>query len=92
MEDELTGKVFVKSELHVKEKGDKGFQLEAIIDGNLTRLQASGEVPVACVYDRRHELSVAARESLPPQYIVSCKCGYQIEMADVNSHYKPFAQ
>ena len=94
MEEGLTGKVFVKYEAFVRKEEDKGFQLEAVIDGNMTRLQASGEVPEACLFDRRHSgLRIKeVLESFPPQYVVGCDCGYKANMSDVNSEYKPFRQ
>ena len=94
MEEGLTGKVFVKHEAFVGDEEEKGFQLEAVIDKNVTRLQASGEIPEACLFDRRHSglRIIEVRQSFPAQYVVGCNCGYEKTMMDVNGEYKPFKQ
>lgn len=91
-QNKLTGKVFVRSQSFSVPK--KTFQLEAVIDGNVTRLQAEGEAPEACLHDKRHSgLKITGiMESLPPQYNVSCDCGYSVHTQDVNQLYVPFKQ
>ncbi|MDD5191955.1 MAG: hypothetical protein PHH54_04975 [Candidatus Nanoarchaeia archaeon] len=83
----LTGKVFKNTMPEGSESEKKPvFQLEAEVDGIITRLQADGEIPEACLFDKRHSgLKVTnTLESLPPQYVVECSCGYSITMTDPN--------
>ena len=65
------------------------FQLEAVINGHVTRLQADGSIPESCLYDRRHTGLEAKRvlETWPPDYLVGCRCGYEVVMKDVNRGY-----
>ncbi len=89
--DCLTGKVFES----VRLAGDtvvecEFFQLEAVIDGERTRLQGKGPVPEGCIYDSRHnglELTTVL-ESIPPTYVVGCNCGYKVRMKDVNAGFR----
>ena len=76
-----------------KQHGDtspKHFQLEAIADdGNITRLQAEGEVPEKCLHDDRHKLEiVSVLECYPPIYVVRCNCGYRAQMQNPNETYQ----
>ena len=94
----LTGKVFVikdlslvKSIIHLKRHD---FQLEAEVDGVITRLEANGTLP-HCLNAIHHgevhsgvkSLKVTPLESDPQQYNVSCSCGNSWTMQDVNSPY-----
>ncbi len=90
-EDYLTGKVYISSRFdgHTVIENES-FQLEAVIGGEVTRLQAKSSAPEECLYDKRHsglELRDAL-ESLPPLYIVGCNCGYTVGMKDVNESFR----
>jgi hypothetical protein len=88
-EMEFTGKAFKKRIQLDEKKESHYFQLEAMIDGELTRLQAEGDVPERCLYDKRHSLLInGALESYPPIYLVGCECGYSVQMEDVNSRFE----
>jgi len=89
--DYLTGKVFesVRFDGHTVIENES-FQLEAVLEGEVTRLQAKGSAPQECLYDKRHsglELRDAL-ESLPPIYLVGCNCGYTVGMKDVNEGFR----
>ncbi|MBI5064755.1 hypothetical protein HZA97_00835 [Candidatus Woesearchaeota archaeon] len=85
-QDKLTGKVFVLDRV--------SFQLEAVINGDITRLQVNSEVPSACLSDKNHSgLKITGvMESLPPQYNIGCDCGYGVCAHDANEFYVPFKQ
>lgn len=89
--DHFTGKVFrsYRFDGHTSIENEK-FQLEAVIDGQTTRLQAEGQIPEGCLYDRRHsglELK-SVLESYPAIYVVGCNCGYEARMRDVNAGFR----
>jgi hypothetical protein len=81
----LTGRVFKKN-IQTDNEGTPSFQLEAQVDGVFTRLQAEGELPETCLFDRRHSgLQITeVLDSFPPQYMVRCSCGYNTIMRDPN--------
>ncbi len=85
--DGLTGKFYMGTQLE-----NNSFQLEAVIDGEVTRLQANGSVPADCLYDKRHSGLKLERvqETFPPTYIVGCNCGYTVGMKDVNEGFRYF--
>ncbi len=84
----LTGKVFIPRELLI-ERG-KVYQLEAEIDGEMTRLQGEGSVPETCLFHTKHSGLEVVRvlKSMPPQYAIECNCGYKVVMKDVNSGFE----
>ena len=87
----LTGKVFVGSwfDDYTAIENDS-FQLEAMLDGQVTRLQADVPVPEDCFYDKRHSGLEIKRvlEKFPPKYVVGCNCGYEVTMTDVNEGFR----
>ena len=88
MEDQLTGKVFVKHPIF-RSGGKKEFQLEAMIGGNITRLVGEGDIP-KCVDNPDHKLEFkgAYKEIWPQTYLVGCDhCGYSAEVYDINGRF-----
>jgi len=82
----LTGKAFVPGSDFEDQLGEV-FQLEVAFDGFKFRLQGDGSLSDACWLDKDHfSLSITeVLESDPLIYVVSCSCGYRIEMRVVKS-------
>ncbi|MFC1696763.1 hypothetical protein ACFL1H_00365 [Nanoarchaeota archaeon] len=87
--EELTGNLFVQED---NNENVVKFQLEASIDGDITRLEAEGKLPEACLHDNRHSgLRINSQvETCPPKYEVNCDCGYKIVMRDINEKFEPY--
>ena len=91
--EKLTGKAFVSLPSRSEQQT---FQLEIILGGEVTRLQAppGSKLPEKCLFDRRHDgLEVkSCIEILPLIYVVGCSCGYSVEMREVNEGFMPYKQ
>jgi hypothetical protein len=74
----LTGKAFVN--------GEK-FQLEAIINNKIIRLEAEGDIPKSCLTEKKHDLKIiGATDNFPPKYVISCECGYSQIMDELKNY------
>ena len=82
-------KAFVPTGRFRGELGDV-YQVEAVIDGEVMRLQGQGPLPEECVYDRRHSglRVIGVFEGNIPTYEIGCGCGYRIVMDDVNVRFE----
>lgn len=80
----LTGKIIIEKH----DTGEKSFLLEAILADHTTMLRAIGDVPEGCLYDKNgHHSGLRIKStlsSLPNKYLVSCKCGYEKIVEDIN--------
>ena len=86
----LTGRVFVPHEKFAAQEEGK-FQLEAVIDGSITRLEGASDVPALCLRGNGHHLRITAvLETFPPSYQIGCSCGYGNKLYDVNDCYVKF--
>ncbi|MBS3071926.1 hypothetical protein J4408_02965 [Candidatus Pacearchaeota archaeon] len=82
----LTGKMFIKRDPKLKHGGS--LQLEAVIEGERTRLYGES-LPDDCLYDKRHKLEIRSIfETHPLTYEIVCSCGKKTGMQDINEDYK----
>ena len=79
----LTGNVF-------ESKTQDEFQLEAVVDGHITRLKTKGKLPKDCFTEENHDGfgNYKVLDLDAGSYKMTCTCGNTLYMYDVNSDFE----